>query len=383
MLSFLWIYIFFVTLYVYPDYKLVGILLNIYGPPGLLMIIVVAFKKSMLNRFQFIATTILSLYMIATWVFNLITKDFTVVPIFTFIGFIIAFFVVRLRFKTAIIFSVLFSIAFTLLLLLWDAPTGRGTGNTPGIIFILFALSAITGYNLEQANRKIFVQGLIIDEQRQKIIAEKAKSDALLLNTLPIEIVSRLKGNIVTGHEVIADSYENVSVLFTDIVGFTGLSSNLSAQEIVKLLNDIFLIFDNLVDKHGLEKIKTIGDSYMVAAGVPSPKDTHALDLVNLGIDMIKELNDYNKQTGFSISVRIGINSGPVVAGVIGRKKFLYDLWGDTVNTAARMESYGIPNRVQVTETTRSLVSAYFQFDDRGQIDVKGKGIMRVFLVRE
>ena len=149
------------------------------------------------------------------------------------------------------------------------------------------------------------------------------------------------------------------------------------------MLNRVFSAFDALTDKHGLEKIKTIGDAYMVVGGLPTPREDHAEAIAAMSLDMYKELRDINARHGTDLNIRIGINSGPVVAGVIGNRKFIYDLWGDAVNTAARMESHGVAGRVQVTEDTYNLLKDSFEFEDRGIIDVKGKGDMHVYILAD
>jgi class 3 adenylate cyclase len=164
-------------------------------------------------------------------------------------------------------------------------------------------------------------------------------------------------------------------------VNFTPLSASMSAVELVELLNEVFSHFDTLVEKHGLEKIKTIGDAYMVAAGVPNPSTTHAQELTEMALEMQQYMEQTTFRDGHKLSIRIGINSGPVVAGVIGRKKFIYDLWGDTVNTASRMESSGVPGRIQVTEATQKLLVDQFELEERGEIEVKGKGTMHTYLL--
>jgi adenylate cyclase len=174
-------------------------------------------------------------------------------------------------------------------------------------------------------------------------------------------------------------------VVFSDIVGFTSMSSKLTAEEVVSFLNELFGMFDNLAEAHGLEKIKTIGDAYMAVAGVPSPLEDHADRAARMGLGMIDALAEYNARTGADIQVRIGIHSGHVVAGVIGKNKFMYDLWGDTVNTASRMESNGVPGAVQISEQTRALLGDgdVYGFTDRGLIDVKGKGKLQAYLLTE
>lgn len=207
---------------------------------------------------------------------------------------------------------------------------------------------------------------------------QQEQTEKLLLNILPGPIAEQLKQEPIT----IADSFEEVSVLFADLVGFTEFSSRRSAHELVEFLNEIFSEFDQLAEKHGLEKIKTIGDAYMVVAGLPMPRLDHADAIAQMALDMQKSLDKVNAKTGEFFSMRIGIHSGSVVAGVIGLKKFSYDLWGDTVNTASRMESLGIPGTIQVTTETYEQLRDKFLFEERGVIPVKGKGEMTTYLLK-
>jgi PAS domain S-box-containing protein len=214
-------------------------------------------------------------------------------------------------------------------------------------------------------------------QAEEALRAEKEKSETLLLNILPSEIAHRLKNET----DAIADSFPDVTVLFADIVGFTELSCCVAPIELVKLLNRIFSAFDQLAEKHGLEKIKTIGDAYMVVGGLPTPRADHASSIAEMALDMQQEIAHFNAETGERFSIRIGINTGPVVAGVIGIKKFIYDLWGDTVNTASRMESHGIPGYIQVTQATYERLQGNYLFKERGVIQVKGKGEMTTYLL--
>jgi len=170
-------------------------------------------------------------------------------------------------------------------------------------------------------------------------------------------------------------------LLFADLVGFTTISQRMSAVDLVNLLNEIFSAFDHLAARHGLEKIKTIGDAYMVAGGLPVSRPGHAESIAEMALDMQQEINRFNEKYNTQIQIRIGINTGPVIAGIIGRKKFIYDLWGDTVNTASRMESHCVADGIQVTEKTRSYLDSKYVFQDRGKIEVKGKGGMQVYLL--
>ncbi len=213
---------------------------------------------------------------------------------------------------------------------------------------------------------------------RHKILTEEQEKSTILLNNLLPEVISeRLK--LESG--MIADSFEEVTVLFADIVGFTQLSSQISPKELVDILNILFSAFDMIAEKHGLEKIKTMGDSYMVAAGLPVPTLDHAVAATEMARDMLEEVRKFSSMIGEKINVRIGLNSGPVVAGVIGIKKSIYDLWGDTVNVASRMESTGVPGKIQVTEATYNLIKHKYHFISRGEIQVKGKGFMNAFIL--
>ncbi len=207
--------------------------------------------------------------------------------------------------------------------------------------------------------------------------AEKT-SESLLHNILPISIANRLK----LKQKTIADGFKDCSVLFADIAGFTKFSEKIPPENLVDLLNRIFTEFDKLVDKYGLEKIKTIGDAYMVVAGLPEQREDHAEAIANFALDMNDMLTGLANITGEILKLRIGINSGPVVAGVIGQKKFIYDLWGDTVNTASRMESHGVPGEIQVTKNTYELLKSKYNFLERGKIEIKGKGQMQVYLLK-
>jgi CheY-like chemotaxis protein/class 3 adenylate cyclase len=209
------------------------------------------------------------------------------------------------------------------------------------------------------------------------IQAERQKSERLLLNILPKPIADRLK----LGEDIIADSFAEVTVLFADIVNFTPLSAHMSPTELVVLLNEIFSTFDDLAEQHGLEKIKTIGDAYMVVGGLPTSRPDHAEAIADMALDMKKSIAQFNVECGEPLNIRVGINTGPVIAGVIGTKKFSYDLWGDTVNTASRMESRGLAGHIQVTAATYERLQDKYLFEERGTIQVKGKGEMTTYLL--
>lgn len=216
-----------------------------------------------------------------------------------------------------------------------------------------------------------------LEDYLEKLEIERQKSESLLLNILPKPIADKLKQD----QGVIAESFSNVSVLFADIVGFTQLSASISAIELVHLLNGIFSRFDELAEKHSLEKIKTIGDSYMVVSGLPTPREDHAEAIAQMALDMKLALEEFKTETNQNVSLRIGIHSGAVVAGIIGTKKFIYDLWGDTVNTASRMESHGLPDCIQISAATCELLSDKYLVEKRGLVYVKGKGEMLTYLL--
>ncbi|HEX5823852.1 MAG TPA: adenylate/guanylate cyclase domain-containing protein [Candidatus Limnocylindrales bacterium] len=235
--------------------------------------------------------------------------------------------------------------------------------------------------NIAVGGTMVFTLLAIFAKQRQDALSAlqiaQDRAENLLLNVLPRSIADRLKLDSHT----IADQFSSASILFADVVDFTPKSEHLAPAEVVELLDHLFSHFDTLADRYGLEKIKTIGDAYMVAAGVPVPRPDHARALVLMALDMVEAMRSSDDVGHLGLELRIGINSGPVVAGVIGRKRFLYDLWGDAVNTASRMESQGTPGRIQITRATYDLLGDEFECEPRGTIAVKGKGEMEVWHV--
>ena len=228
-----------------------------------------------------------------------------------------------------------------------------------------------------------FTRGIFRDitkrlETEAELRHQRDQTEKLLLNILPSPIADRLKQQPGT----IADNLAEVTVMFADIVGFTELSAQSSPTVMVELLNEIFSEFDHLAEKHNLEKIKTIGDAYMVVGGLPNPQVNHAQAIAEMALDMLEAITIFCQETGTNISIRIGINTGPVVAGVIGIKKFTYDLWGDTVNTASRMESHGVAGEIQLTESTYKQLKGQYKFENRGMISVKGKGEMNTYFLK-
>ncbi len=246
--------------------------------------------------------------------------------------------------------------------------------DDPIAVALWFLVGAATGvfgaWMNEHRHRQAFAATRRLDEER-------ARSERLLRNVLPAPIAERLKDQ--AGE--IADSFDAVTVLFADLAGFTPLSASMSPESVVRLLNRVFTRFDELAAQHGVEKIKTIGDAYMLVAGLPEPRADHAAAAAEIALDLRAALDELGRSTGVSLQIRIGLCSGPAVAGVIGVQKFAYDLWGDTVNTAARMESHGLPGRIHVAESTYRLLAERFELSDRGIVDVKGKGPMHTYFL--
>jgi len=236
-------------------------------------------------------------------------------------------------------------------------------------------LCMIGGAMLVISQRRDFLQRRLIDSQRLVEARLREEADGLLLNILPASVADRLKRG-----EVVADFYDEASILFADIVNFTPFSGRLELQDLVHVLNDVFCEFDVLARRLELERIKTTGGGYLVASGVPVPRPDHAVVLTRLGLEMCEY---FNRQTfaGQRLGLRVGISSGPVVAAVIGLQRFGYDVWGDTVNTASRMESHGQSGMVKITESTYRLVRDKFLCEPRGTLEVKGKGQMDVWNV--
>lgn len=235
--------------------------------------------------------------------------------------------------------------------------------NIMGVACILYA---VMFYFQSQKERTLLELGM-----------EQSRSEKLLLNILPKSIANRLKENDMR----IADSHDDVTILFADIVGFTKMTATMPPAELVDLLSQIFSRFDALAEQYGLEKIKTIGDGYMVMGGAPSPRDDHATVIAQLALQMQQELAIFNKQTDKALEMRIGISSGAVVAGVIGTSKFAYDVWGDSVNMASRMEKTSLAGAIQVSEATYQLLKSQHQFKSRGPIEIKGKGKVNTYFL--
>ncbi len=252
---------------------------------------------------------------------------------------------------------------------------GRGSLLVDAFIFGAAVIGTLLALRLlEQSRRRVFYQDIVISEQADALRLEKDRADALLLNVLPVSISTRL----LAGERTIADAYPAVTVLFADIVGFTPLASRLPADEVVEMLGRLFARFDELATARGLEKIKTIGDAYMVAGGLPEPLADHAARVVDLGLAMI-DVAMHEGDRIADLRLRVGVHSGPVIGGVIGDRKFAFDIWGETVNIASRLESLGIPGRVHVSAATWRIVEDLFEAEPRGPIHLRGYGPMETY----
>lgn len=275
-----------------------------------------------------------------------------------------------------IAFALLSSVYAVVALVVAPSPSEASRAITPTIATTLDIVAALAVIGTMCLVVHLFTGDTTRAEAH--LAKEHARSESLLLNILPAPISARLKEN----GEAIADGFAEVTVLFADIVGFTELSQRLTPAELVEMLNRTFSAFDDLAEKHQIEKIKTIGDCYMVAAGLPERCEDHAERVAQMALGMREALERINREGGYSLRLRIGIHTGPVVAGVIGKRKFIYDLWGDTVNTASRMESSGSPGEIQVTRETYEKLKSAYSLEARGIIQVKGKGEMETFLLK-
>jgi class 3 adenylate cyclase len=287
---------------------------------------------------------------------------------------IFAFVVIRLRFVFALVAAGTYLVGFAIVVV------SRPSGGTALDLFLVSAAVLVglgATYLLERGARDVFAQRRLIEAQAAQLAEAHATSERLLLNILPGPVADRLK----TGETTIADGYADATVLFADLVGFTPLAAELSPAETVGLLDRLFSAFDDLVERHGLEKIKTIGDAYMVVGGLPVPSDDHATRVVAMGLDMLDAVASVAVEVGRPLDLRIGVHTGPLVAGVIGTRKFSYDLWGDTVNIASRLESHGVIGAVQMSEATWSRVRGSVDAQPRGPIELKGRGSVEAYLV--
>jgi len=284
-------------------------------------------------------------------------------------------FVSRTRFVFAAARTLVIAFGLGIVVAVYD---GEGSLLIDVFFFAAAAVASLVGLRLlERDRRRVWYQRLVIEEQSAAIEVERAESDRLLRNVLPEAISKRLK----RGEHPIADDFPNTSVLFADIVGFTPTSATLGAGEVVTMLSGLFSMFDDLVADRELEKIKTIGDAYMAVGGLPEPLADHAVRVVDLALAMLECTRSSEHLPG--LSLRIGVHSGPVAGGVIGTRKFAYDVWGNTVNIAARLETTGVPGRIHVSEDTKILTEGVFRFEPRGAVELRGLGMMSTYFVLE
>ena len=261
---------------------------------------------------------------------------------------------------------------------LLDPGLSGRNGLPPAVVTAFFALNIGALAAVAVALMATFVSQK--DLATRLLAIERERSETLLLNVLPREIAPRLKA----GESPIADAYADATILFADIVGFTPLTQRLAPRETVSLLDATFSQFDRIADEHGVEKIRTIGDNYMAVAGVPRPRPDHAAAVARMALAMRRYLDELRSRGEDRIDFRIGIESGPCVGGVIGLRKFVFDIWGDPVNTASRMESHGVAGRIQVGESAYAHLRGDFELEERGLVEIKGKGSLRTwFLLRE
>jgi len=237
-------------------------------------------------------------------------------------------------------------------------------------------LLMVVNSEAEEAKRLIERQNSELQRLNGELDIERKRFEDLLLNILPESVLVQIK----EGDPRAAGRFDAATMLFADLVGFTPMSAQVDPTEVIDYLHGLFVRLDALTERHRVEKIKTIGDAYMVCAGAPRVHQDHAVSVAHFGLDMLDEIRG-NDVHGFPMQFRVGMATGPVVGGIVGRKRFLYDVWGDAVNVAARMESTGIPGRLQATEYTASLLEGHFALEDRGLISVKGRGQMRTFFV--
>jgi adenylate cyclase len=260
-------------------------------------------------------------------------------------------------------------LGLTLLSGLLDPSVSRSPAAIPELVRVAFFVLNVAGVSL---TAYVLLQYAV--RARDEAFS---RSEGLLLNVLPRSIAQRLKRD----PGVIAEAHAEVTVLFADVVDFTPFTERTEPEQVVGLLDDIFSAFDALAERHGVEKIKTIGDAYMAASGLPEARSDHAEAMAKMALDMQAEFQTICRPRGVDLAIRIGMDSGPVIAGVIGRRRLIYDLWGDTVNRASRMESHGLAGRIQVTDATYRRLCDQYAFEERGEVEVKGKGRLRAYLL--
>ncbi|OPX89639.1 MAG: Adenylate cyclase [Pelotomaculum sp. PtaB.Bin104] len=283
-------------------------------------------------------------------------------------------FIVQNKYWYSIFFTIFAGLIYSLLYIFFS--TGTPIYYLPEKVLVVLHTSNLVGTIFVLAVITYFYGKAIVNAE-QALQIQFDRAELLLANILPKPVAERLKER----QQMIADGFAQVSILFADIHKFTEFSSGMNPNNLVLILNNLFSSYDDIVEKYGIEKIKTIGDAYMVTSGLPVESDHHAEYITDFAFDMLKATNEFNEKYGTKFSVRIGINSGPVTAGIIGKKKFIYDLWGDTVNVASRMESNGVPSQIHITEDTYDLIKDKYIVKKREPIEIKGKGLMQTYFV--
>jgi class 3 adenylate cyclase len=284
-------------------------------------------------------------------------------------------FVSGTRFLFATARTLVIAIGFAIAVATYD---GSRSLLIDSFIFLAAGAGSLVGLRiLERNRRRVWLQQMVIAEQMVALAAEQGESERLLLNILPASVSTRLR----SGEYPIADTFPSVTVLFADLVGFTPMAANTSATDVIMMLSALFTYFDDLVSERRLEKIKTIGDAYMAVGGLPEPLESHAERVIDLGLAML----DCTKPDGRfpDLKLRVGIHSGPVAGGVIGTRRLAYDVWGDTVNLASRLQETGVTSRIHISKETMELASDRFRFEPRGSVELRGRGAMDTYLVIE
>ena len=354
-------------LYIYHDLTVPTMVAGIYLV-AVSLVYVYYFRTKQLNRTAFLFSFLLFLELVAQHIALGGFKSSGVIFIWVTASAIMA--MITGQSRLAMLWIISFFVATSIFVFAEPVLAASNPGVPERLSNQLFSLNF--GFGLTYMILNTFFFMYLLEVSRKQ-------ADDLLLNILPASIAKRLK----EGETTIADSYKSASIMFVDIVNFTPISAASTAKDMVVLLSELFSKFDQLVEKHHAEKIETIGDSYMVAVGLPVSRTDHALIIASLALDIQAYLAKGISISGKTINCRIGINSGPLMAGVIGRKRISYNVWGDTVNTASRMESHGIAGQIQISDTTYELIKNNFICEPRGAIDVKGKGSMNTYLLKD
>ncbi len=322
----------------------------------------------------------MSLNTVVLWIGAVAPREgFFIYTSFAILFVTLGAFIARMSVATQIVYTLLSMLLYDALDLALSHSSLEVRVSMNLTFFSMGGIGALVAYQMETQSRRSFLQRQVILEQIAAIDVERERAEQLLLNILPAPIAKRLK----LDSRAVAEAFAETTVMFADMVGFTKMSARLTPEEVVRRLNHIFSAFDDFADDLRLEKIKTIGDAYMVAGGLHERNATQqARAIAEMALRMQEHVTAYGKTLGEPLEIRIGIHTGPVVAGVIGRRKFIYDIWGDTVNTASRLESHGLPGRIQISqETYNRLGNDYYLFEDRGEIELKGKGPMKAWLL--